>query len=317
MTSNSDAGFWSGARLMVGFRRFAFIAFAFAAWMGAHGALAQKSSSAPLLPVMGPIGTPAERTDQVEKDRIAGVSAFERGDFATATAYFQRVRRVDSTNDEGMFLLGRAYLATGQTALAADEFTSAIALNDKVEKYFYARAKAEMRLGKFAAAVVDYNRDLELRDGKGSPIFFQARGDAYLGNGQTDLAIKDYGLVVAGGGDARLAYLHRGIALARSLDLEHALQDLNTAEAAGKSANALDFDTYFYRGIVEQLGGDKAGALRDYKAAQAFKSDHKPQAECLVILAGKQKHGLFGGGGPPKRCRGFDAVKALLLPPES
>jgi len=316
MTSSDDGE--GGARApMGGRRRFVSIVLTLLAWMGAHVALADKPPAPAVLPPLGPIGSPSERAEQVEKDRIAGVSAFERGDYAAATAYFRRVRRIDSTNDEGMFLLGRAYLATGEAGLAADEFTNAIALNDKVEKYFYARAKAQMRLGKFAAAVVDYNRDLELRDGKGTPIFYQARGDAYLGNGQTDLAVKDYGQVLAGGGDAHLAYLHRGIALARSLDLDRALQDLNAAEAAGKAGPGLDFDTYFYRGAVRQLVGDKAGAVHDYQAATAFKSDHKPQAECLIILARKQKRGLFGGGGPPKQCRGFDAVKALLLPPDA
>ena len=312
MRSNRDAALLPGVRL---FSARLILGVALAA-LAVGMASAAATAPQPSLPPMGPIDTPAAKADQLEHDRIAGVAAFEHSDFATATLYFKRVRQLDPSNDEGMFLLGRAYLATGDAAGAVDLFTSAIALNDKPEKYYYARAKAEMKVGKYAAAVADFNRDLELREGKGSATFFLARGDAYLDNAELDLAMGDFGQVLASDdGELRLAHLHRGVALARKGDVAGAVEDLNAAEAIGRAANALDFDTFFYRGVVEQLGGDKPSALRDYKAALDFKDDRQPLAQCLLDEVKGKRRGLFGS--TPKECHDFRAAKALALPPKS
>ncbi|QUD89079.1 tetratricopeptide repeat protein [Phenylobacterium montanum] len=304
MTSKRDAGLQPVGLIL---------AVILAAWIAPGPASAAGATTARGLPVMGAVDTPAAKADQVERDRIAGVAAFEHGDFALATLFFKRVRQLDPANDEGMFLLGRAYLANGDASGAVDQFTNAIARNDKVEKYFYARGKAEMKLGKYAAAVADFNRDLELRDGKGSSTFFLSRADAYLGNGETDLAIKDYGQVAGDDGEVRLARLHRGIALARVGDIAGAIEDFNTAETMGRAGHTLDFDTFFYRGVVNQIGGDSAAALRDYRAAAEFKDPRRPLAQCLADAISGKRHGLFGGD--PKECRNFDAAKALQSQP--
>jgi tetratricopeptide (TPR) repeat protein len=314
MTSTSDAGFKPIARVSPPLTGLAVVA-CLVLVATASGAQSVDKPSNVALPPLGPISTAAERADQVERDRVAGVSAFERGDFPVATAFFRRVRQIDPSNDEGMFLLGRAYLAIGDAAGAVDQLTDAIALNGKVEKYYYARAKAEMRIGKYAAAVADFNLDFELRGGKGSATFYMSRGDAYLDNAELSPAIKDYGEVLAEGGDQRLAFLHRGVAKARTGDMAGALNDLDAAEAAGKAVAAVDFDTYFYRGVVEQLSGDTASALADYRTALTFKHDLRPQAQCLVDVLERKRYGLFNG--PSRLCRDFDAGKALALPPDS
>lgn len=320
MTSYGDAGILKGVGFAGVIRGLAAVAAAaliviFVVGGAAPLRAATPAAPPPPLPPMGPTGTPAEKADQVEKDRIAGVAAFEHGDYAIATDYFRRVRLIDSSNDEGMFLLGRAFLATGDAAGAVDQFTSAIALNDRVEKYYYARGKAEMKLGKYAAAVADFNRDLELREDKGTPIFFLSRADAYLDNDETALAIKDYDQVIAGDGDLRLAHLHRGVAQARAGDLGAALADLKVAREAGEIGGALDFDTLFYQGVVLQLDRDMTNALADYKAAAVFKDERSPLAQCLADVLAHKRYGLFSS--KPKACKDFDAAKALRLPPNS
>ena len=251
--------------------------------------------------------------DQIEQDKLAGVAAFEKGDYKTALERFRNVRKADPNDDEAMFLLGRAFLANDQPAAAAEQFSTAIATNDKVEKYYYARAKADTRLGQYAAALADFTRDLDLRGGKGTPIYYLARGDAYLGNGQNDMAIRDYKMVLSLSGDAHAAYLHKGVALARGQDLAHALEDFDAAEAAGKSAGSLDFDTYFYRGAVRQLSGDKAGAFADYQAALQKADPRAPMARCLARAVDTRRHSIFDRG--PPGCDGVSAQKALLTPP--
>ncbi|HEY2660076.1 MAG TPA: tetratricopeptide repeat protein [Caulobacteraceae bacterium] len=263
----------------------------------------------------GPLDTPKDRADQIERDKLAGVSAFEHSDFVTARDYFRRVRQIDPADDEAMFLLGRAYLAHGEAANAAEQFTDAVIANDKVEKYFYARAKAEVKLGRYADAIVDFNRDLDLRGGKGSSTFYLSRGDANFGSGRTELAIQDYGLALdqATPEDLRAALLHRGIALAWTKDYERALSDLDAAEAAGRAANSTNFDTYLYRGVVEELKGDKTSAGRDYKAAATYANSRKGQAACLAAALEPPRFHLFGRS---RGCKGINAAKALqTLPP--
>lgn len=293
--------------------------------LAASSAAGQAPSQTQVAPSPGPATAPAAspptaspsvdktKPDPFELEKAAGVAAFERNDFTTATDHFRRLRQLRPTDDEAMFLLGRAYLATGAAQSAADQFTSAIALNDKADKYFYARAKAEMKLGQYAAAVADFNRDLELRTDKATAIFFLSRGDAYLDNGETDLAIGDYDAVIALSGDLHTAHLHRGIALARKHELARARDDINAAEAAGRAAGTLDFETYFYRGAIEELSADKTSALRDYKAAAAFTDPRKRQAECLVLAGEGVRHHLFGPS--TKGCAGVTAEKVVQSPP--
>ena len=274
------------------------------------------SGHAPLhITAVGPLDTPKDRTDQIEKDKLAGVGAFERGDFVLARDYFRRIRETDPADDEAMFLLGRAYLALGDAAAAAEQFTDAVIANDKVEKYYYARAKAEQKLGRYGDALVDFNRDLVLRDGKGSSTFYLSRGDANFASGRTELAIQDYGMALdqATPEDLRSALLHRGIALAWTKDYDKALSDLDAAEAAERAANSMNFDTYLYRGVVEELKGDKSTAARDYKTAATYDNLRKGQAACLASALEPPRFHLFGRS---RTCQGVDAAKALqTLPP--
>lgn len=281
--------------------------------------LAAAPAGASSTPAVAPAPTPPPTAeakalaDQIEQDKLAGVAAFEKGDYKTALEHFRNVRKADPNADEAMFLLGRAFLANDQPAAAAEQFSIAIATNDKVEKYYYARAKADTRLGQYAAALADFTRDLDLRGGKGTPIYYLARGDAYLGNGQNDMAIRDYKMVLSLSGDAHAAYLHKGVALARGQDLAHALEDFDAAEAAGKSAGSLDFDTYFYRAAVRQLGGDKAGAFADYQAALQKADPRAPMARCLARAVDTRRHSIFDRG--PPGCEGVSPQKALSTPP--
>ncbi len=107
--------------------------------------------------------------------------------------------------------------------------------------------------------------------------------------------------------------MHRGIALAWTKDYERALTDLDAAEAAGRAADRPVFETYFYRGVVEELKGDKASASRDYKAAAVYDNSRKQQAACLAAALEPPHFHLFGRS---HACDGINAAKGLqTLPP--
>lgn len=265
------------------------------------------------IPPVGPMRDARERKDQVERDYQAGRRSFDAGDNFTAIDYFLRAKQIDPTYHPAAYWLGRAYLAAGAAPSAIDQFSDAITQSPKFDGYYFARARAKVKIGQYASAIDDFNKALEFHGGPQDDLFYSARGDAYLNNGQNDLAVKDFDEALRQKGSIRSVYLHRGVAYARTKDYGRAIADFNTAEALGRSSNSLDFDTYYYRALAEDLSGDKAAASRDYNAADGFNDTRKREARCLASFVDYSKLKFLGrtiGG-----CGGVDPVKELNKPP--
>jgi len=162
-------------------------------------------------------------------------------------------------------------------------------------------------MGRYTGAIADFNTYLDINKGDQNAIFYAARGDAYLDNGENDLALRDYDHALQLNGSTSAIYLHRGIAYARLMNYSAALADFATSDKIGRASNTLESGNFFYRGIVEYLNGDKPSATTDFKSTQVYNDTRKDTARCLGAIA---TGGLFSRMG----CSGVDATKELNKP---
>ncbi|HKT52981.1 MAG TPA: tetratricopeptide repeat protein [Caulobacteraceae bacterium] len=255
----------------------------------------------------GPVDTPRQRREQAASDLKAGRAAFDAHHWPEATQYLVRASQYDPDNPDMVYWVGRAYLEENYTQQAIDHFNLLLTMDPRSDRAYYARAKAEIRLGQYAAAIGDFNKYLEINKGEQNDVFYNARGDAYLDNGENDLALRDFNRAIALNSGSAAAYLHRGVAYARTANYPQAMADFAMADRLGRAANTLTSDNFFFRGLTEDLMGEKQAAATDFKYTQVYNDYRKDAARCLGAIAGG---GLFSRIG----CSGVDATKELNKP---
>ncbi|MDR3508498.1 MAG: tetratricopeptide repeat protein [Caulobacteraceae bacterium] len=266
------------------------------------------ANGAPPIPPPGLLSTAKQRSAQVDIDIREGRRAFDAEDYTTAVNHLIRAVQIDPRSDVAYYWLGRSYLAAqiGQTAIV--QFNTALAINPRNEFYYFARAKAEVTMGLYPAALVDFQKTQELHKGALDALFHTGRGDAYFYNGQSDLARQDYDQALTLDKTVASAYLHRAVIRARLGDHPSAMADFDAALQAVSKTSHLNFDIHYFRGLAEQLHGDRTAALADYEATRAFDDARQKEAQCLAAR--------LGGQGPASgSCRGVDPKKELQKPP--
>ena len=88
------------------------------------------------------------------------------------------------------FLLGRAYVETGEPGLAVKAYSEAIRLDPQYTMIYDRRAEAYGMLGQYSLAVNDYNRANELSPS--GPSRFVRRGVGLFALGRLEEAIQDF-----------------------------------------------------------------------------------------------------------------------------
>lgn len=170
-----------------------------------------------------------------------------------------------------------------------DLFRKAVKYYQPVNSYSYAgRARARLQLDDFAGAVGDFTEAVKLKPTDASLIADLA--NAYKRNKQLDLAVAEYGKIIAmpeAHSSVKItknnAYYRRGELYFEQNKLDLALADVNKAIADSPK----NFVAYFLRGRVYAKKGNKTLARADFTTSMEASGLRKVAQIQLDMLAGK------------------------------
>jgi tetratricopeptide (TPR) repeat protein len=200
----------------------------------------------------------AKRPKEARFYRRRALAYRANGEHAKAVADYNKL--LDEEGDEaGTFNdRGLTLAAAGRLDLAIRNFTMAIEeLED--ETAYYNRAQALRLQGKYAEAMNDYDKAIELN--RDFHVAYNSRGLLHLRLGNRKAAMDDFSR--ANGESNSAVYFNRGMT-------RFAAKDFNGARMDFDSALKVDPDTADYivaRGAAYAAQGDHADALKDYSAA--------------------------------------------------
>jgi tetratricopeptide (TPR) repeat protein len=150
------------------------------------------------------------------------------------------------------------------------QYPKAIAIYDEIvrqqpEGYaYYNRAKAKSEIGNHQAAIVDYDRAIDLNPKFGEAYYNRGRAKTALR--QREAAIADYNRAIDLNPKDNQAYNNRGLEKSNSGDNIGAIADFDRVIALDPK----DAQAYNNRGLAKFELGDKDGAIADYDRSIAL-----------------------------------------------
>lgn len=117
---------------------------------------------------------------------------------------------------------------------AIEDFSKAIALEQRDSEAFFYRGKSHSKLKNWAMAEMDYSEAINLEPE--NPEYFLARGQARYSSGKLEEALADFTLVIGLDPEHASGYFHRGITYQRMGRLTEACSELQKAVDLGMEA---------------------------------------------------------------------------------
>ena len=205
-----------------------------------------------------------ERPNEGDSHYFAGLLAIKKRDYAGAVSELNKALELDPKNPKAYSDRGFALLEMGKNQSALDDLNEAIKSDPTRALNYHRRALIEHQLKQYAAAVKDFDESEKI-DPTNFPYYLHyGRAESYVALKQYDKAMADYEKAVAimPAGDNR-ASVGRAMCRLRMGDLDAAKKDCaKLMQVAPHDATALALT-----GTVALLNGDKATAVKDYRAA--------------------------------------------------
>jgi tetratricopeptide (TPR) repeat protein len=164
------------------------------------------------------------------------------------------------------FLLGRAYIDTGQPALAVEAYSEAIELDPNYEIIYDSRAEGYSILGEHSLVVDDYDKAVELSPS--DPSRYLLRGVSLFILGRLDEAIEDFDEAASFAPSLAMAYNNRGSTYQEAGQTGRAVSDYTSAIRI----NPLMGEAFFNRATAFALLGRNAEAKKDLDQAESLGS---------------------------------------------
>jgi serine/threonine protein kinase/Flp pilus assembly protein TadD len=177
------------------------------------------------------------------------------------------------------YALGRAYLAAGDTARAADALAAAVRLDPAACWPNFYSGLCAYRTGRHADAVAAFSVCIGAApDVAGC---FYNRGLAYAALGQPEAALRDYDRALALEPGSAAAALNRGMLAFAAGRLDGAEADLRRALEHGADPATVHYDL----ALVRAARGDHTGALGEVARALQHAPTHDPARRLRETLA--------------------------------
>lgn len=194
-----------------------------------------------------------------------GRAFFDKGDYNQAVANYLESVKVKPDYAVAHLHLGYAYMLSGNSKAAREEFKAAAALYDKViadspkdAEAYINRGATYGSLGDYDRALADYGKALELK-GEDARIY-NNRGLVHYQKGELPLAVQDYTRAISVGAENAAAYNNRGAAYSRMGEFDKALADYSQV-LRYRPGNSV---SYLNRAFVYYDKHDYERAVADY-----------------------------------------------------
>jgi tetratricopeptide (TPR) repeat protein len=207
-----------------------------------------------------------QRPDSAEAEHFVGRLYRAKGDGPTAIQHLTRAADLDPQIAEYHLYLGWAQLESNQLGAASDEISAALEIDPQLPEAFLVRGLLGNRTGAVRDAKVDFERALALR-----PTLHEARaglGDALDQLGDRPGAIRAYEAAVGADGTQAEWWYRLGRVRFDAGRSGEAVAALGRAiEFGGATERRPSWlpDAYRIRGEAHRLGGNRAGAIADYR----------------------------------------------------
>jgi tetratricopeptide (TPR) repeat protein/S1-C subfamily serine protease len=173
----------------------------------------------------------------------------------------------ESRNFGLFFYRGATYSKLGKYDAAVADYDKALALNPDLAYAYNNRGFAYSNLGKYDAALADYGKALALNPDDAEAYY--NRGVTYSNLGKYDAALADYGKALALNPDDAEAYNNRGVTYDKLGKYDVALMDYGKAITLNPDLA----EVYYNRGVTYSNLRKYDAALMDYDKALALNPD--------------------------------------------
>ena len=109
---------------------------------------------------------------------------------------FNRAIQVDGANASAYFNRGNAYRKKGEFKKSYDDYSLSLKLSPKSVNVLDSRATLSLQLENYQLAAEDYTLIFGIAPEEKQPQMYHNRADAYVGLGQYDKALQDYGVAL-------------------------------------------------------------------------------------------------------------------------
>ena len=165
-------------------------------------------------------------------------------------------------------VVGSTALVVGAGLMISLKDENDVNLKARNYEYFFNSAQDKFELADYEAAILDYNKALDL-----SPteicLVYSMRGNAKRNLGDFEGAISDQNKALDFDPLYADGYFNRGIAKFKKGDFDGAIQDYSQVI----KINPKDSDSFFNRANVKKEIGDMQGACEDWRKADALGDD--------------------------------------------
>jgi tetratricopeptide (TPR) repeat protein len=173
-----------------------------------------------------------------------------------------------SNPSEAYYFRGRAYERQLKYAEALTDYSRAIEINPQYVEAFIGVAKTYSNQGRYAEAIAAYDQAIQLQPAYADAYF--GRGITYSNMGIYDQAIANYDRAIQLQPDYFEVYINRGSVYVQKSDYDRAIADYDQAIRL-KPEDAM---AHIYRGRVYAQKGDYNRAIANYDQAIQLKPDY-------------------------------------------
>lgn len=176
--------------------------------------------------------TPAVADDHVDRGRLL----YRAKNYEGAVQACESALKIQARNAAAHFVRAEALLALNRPGEALPSLDAAVAIGPADANLFCARASLHARLGKYAQAVADYTKALELEPNAAT---YTARGWAFLVTDARRLALPDFEQAIRLKPELGDAYTGRGFILVLQLKVRDGVKDAEEAIRRGPATPRL------------------------------------------------------------------------------
>lgn len=205
-----------------------------------------------------------------------------KGDYDSAINYFTQEIKNNPKNYSAYFFRASSYFQIEDYKKSISDCDKAISLNINYSDPYCLKGRNYEALNLFDMAITNFNKAIAL-----DPLYDEAywgRGLVYQQQRRFQDSINDFNkCMTINPNFGAVIYYCRGISYGALKKYEESIEDLSRAIAI----NSNNEITYYYRGQVYEMSGDKVKAINDYKSSIYINPNYTLASNALKRLGAK------------------------------